>query len=270
MLCPQCNQAMTAGQRVWMCEECGYRAALAPDESTAPKVVPGLQRLPSLLAITLREYATETGQPVLQLHRLCDAIEVITRFCTIAALGELRRQVRGAPLPDGLVPILRNHIERPTLGRWKELLGAVVMHIDPMGALVVPELLGFVRDDLVPGLETGPAPTQAAPQTSKTTAGRRRGGEGLIDLRNTLVHGGAMPRAEASFYLDDAEWGAWLTRLAERLQFLGGTEVCYLADGTARRLVGPGPELGTVRPLSADLSLAFRDLNHPLGEGDRQ
>jgi hypothetical protein len=44
--------------------------------------------LPSVLAIPLAEYATET-HPVLRLHRLCDAAEIVTRFCTLVGLAEL-------------------------------------------------------------------------------------------------------------------------------------------------------------------------------------
>jgi hypothetical protein len=50
-----------------------------------------MAHLPSVIAITLAEYFQE-AHPVLGLHRLCDAVEALTKFLTVAALGEVRRQ----------------------------------------------------------------------------------------------------------------------------------------------------------------------------------
>ncbi|MCP6726078.1 hypothetical protein NL526_28880, partial [Klebsiella pneumoniae] len=72
----------------------------------------GLDALPSLLALPLHEYATETS-PVLRLHRLCDAVEILTRFCTIVAIGELRGPNDGN-LPEAILSELQPRIEMPT------------------------------------------------------------------------------------------------------------------------------------------------------------
>src|SRR5208337_3745012 len=104
-----------------------------------------------------------TEHPVMQLHRFCDAVELLTRFCTILALGELRQQRRGQALPDGLVPSLRDHLERPTFGQWKNLLKVVIGCLDRSAPLVVPELVSFVRNDLIPGLEAGPTTIRPTP-----------------------------------------------------------------------------------------------------------
>src|SRR5215813_4364024 len=126
MLCPDGHGPMTRGQRFWICEECGRRLPLgdmAPG-ATAPHLA-GLERLPSVVAIPLRQYA-ETSHPVLRLHRLCDAVEVLTRFCAVVALGELRALHGGQPLPGDLLRELRPLVERPTFGQWKDLLALLV------------------------------------------------------------------------------------------------------------------------------------------------
>jgi len=115
---------MTRGTKTWFCEECRHRTPLQVEQSGGTKSpwLENLDRLPNVLAIPLQEYTAETEHPVMQLHRFCDAVELLTRFCTILALGELRQQRRGQALPDGLVPSLRDHLERPTFGQWKNLL----------------------------------------------------------------------------------------------------------------------------------------------------
>src|SRR5262245_37468258 len=93
MQCPHCRAPMTQGKKSWICEECHHHEPLSPrtPPAAAPVVIElaGLERLPSVLALPLREYA-ETAHPVLRLHRLCDAVEILTRFCTLVALAEVR------------------------------------------------------------------------------------------------------------------------------------------------------------------------------------
>jgi len=81
-------------------------------------------RQPSVIAIPLAEYFRET-HPVMRLHRLCDAVEVLTKFLTVAALGELKRQLQGQPLPEALLKVLQPQIERPTFGQWLAMLLAL-------------------------------------------------------------------------------------------------------------------------------------------------
>jgi len=128
----------------------------------------------------------------------------------------------------------------------------------------VPELVSFVRNDLIPGLEAGPTTIRPTPPPDPAVGNIRRPskGEGLIDLRNLLAHGGAMTRSEARFYLSDGDWGTWLEHIVERLAFLSQTDLCYLSGGKAQRLVGPDAGLGEERPLSGGLRLALRELDH--------
>jgi hypothetical protein len=226
---------MLQGQKSWLCEECGQRLPLTP-----AGVRPELINLPSLLAIPLQEYATET-HPVLRLHRLCDAVEVLTRFCAVVALGEVRVRLGDEPLPQDLLRTLQPHIERPTFGQWRDMLQALLGSLRRGAPLVVPQLPDFVSGHLFLWLRGGDLHAE----------------ESLLALRNQLAHGGGMTRAAARNLLD--VWEPRLEALPSQLAFLAGAQVCHYTGGVTRRLVGPHHLTGEEVPLSADLGKALRD-----------
>jgi hypothetical protein len=239
---------MQVGQH-WVCGAHEQPVSVPVADSTSPAppspFTGQVARLPSILALPLHEFAAET-HPVLRLHRLCDAVEILTRFATIAALGELRMRLGDAPLPDDLLRELQPRIEYPTFGKWRGMLAAVTRAGRTLAGPVVPELSAFVEQHLLPALPGGE---------------RSRPEECLITLRNNLVHGGAMTRAEAARFL--ATWEPWLASVLPRLAFLEAVDLCHLADSTARRLVGPDAE-GPERVMSASLRYAVRALDDHL------
>ncbi|HJT77787.1 MAG TPA: ATP-binding protein, partial [Gemmataceae bacterium] len=246
--CDRCGHIwddQAAAQNDFCCyRRCG--GTLIPLQTSTPAIPASalperFDRLPSVLAIPLRQYATET-HPVQRLHRLCDAAEVLTRFLTIVALGELRARLGDAPLPEDVLQALRPRIERPTFGQWRDMLEALVRHLQRGEPLVVPELPEFVQQHWLPRLRGG----DALPE------------ESLVSLRNLLVHGGAMTRAAAAEYLE--VWEPSLAELQERLAFLTDGDVCHHVGGVARRLVGTDAAAQEV-PVSADLRLALAPLD---------
>jgi WD40 repeat protein len=236
--CDRCGRTWDdslAAENDFRCSRRCGGSLVGPGPSPADAKQPGhLARLPSVLAIPLRDYLTE-AHPVLRLHRLFDAGEILTRFLAVVALGELRRRAGGGPLPDDLLGVLRPQIERPTFGQWRTMLEALVRRLGPGEPLVVPELPGFVREQWLPRLAGGALPE-----------------ESLVGLRNLLVHGGAMTRAAASEFLET--WGPWLDGLPPQLAFLAEAEVFHHAGGALRRLAGP-TAAGEERPVPTDLSL---------------
>jgi WD40 repeat protein len=246
--CDRCGRVwddQLAGENDFRCSrKCG--GTLVPIQGQPPTVRLAwarerLARLPSVLAIPLHEYAAE-AHSVMRLHRLCDAAEILTRFLTIVALAELRGRLGGAPLPGEVLQVLQPQIERPTFGQWRNMLAALVQHVERGDPLVVPELPNFVQEHWLPLLPGGTAlPEQC-----------------LVSLRNLLVHGGAMTRARAAEFLDS--WQPRLEALLPRLEFLAGSDVCHHAGGVARRLAGPGAG-GEEVPLPADLRLALAPLD---------
>ncbi len=203
----------------------GSRNARPPRDCrpVEPPPSPDLTRLPSVLAIPLRDYFTE-DHPVLRVHRLCDAAEIVTRFLTILALGEVRRMRGDDPLPTRLLRELQPQIQRPTFGHWRRMLEVLTRELRRCNELVVPELPKFAGDRLLPLLPGG----QALPDQC------------LVSLRNELVHGGAKTGALALEYLE--RWEPELDLLVQRMSFLEDVEVCVIRNGAALRLTGPDVE----------------------------
>ncbi len=182
--CPRCGHPLLPGTQHWICEECGHKVPRsAPQAAAAPWV-----QFPSLLSLPLADYEREQ-QAVLKLHRLCDAGELFVRFCVTVALGELRQL--SPDLPPRAIAVLQEHIERPTFGRWLAMLRVLLEHLPPTLPLLVPDLLPFVRQTLLPALGGGDG--------GKSGEDPERN---LIDLRNLLCHGGAMRTEVAEHYLN--------------------------------------------------------------------
>jgi hypothetical protein len=240
-----------------------------------------LDRLPTVLAVPLHQFAT-AREPEQRLHRLCDAAEVLTRFCTVLAVAEARARDTRHRLPEPLVKVLGPTIQTPTFARWLGMardLGEFLA-AERTSPPVLQELPQFIREVL---LKTAPP-------------GNRFLDGSLVELRNTLAHGGAMSADLANYLLHgdptglprgaqpsvpgeaDAEeapeapaepppgptafpgWEAVLgdavTALADLLQ---GSRLCSFDGEAARLLLGREPA-GDEVPLSADLRLAFREM----------
>lgn len=267
MQCPNGHGPMTRGRRNWICEDCDCKVPLAP-QAAPPPALPAafpampcteqaLPQLPSLLAIPLQEMLHE-AHPVMRLHRLCDAVEILTRFLTVVALGEVRRGLgEEAPLPQELLTVLQDQIQRPTFGQWRNMLVALVQSPAIGGNPVVPELPGFLTGTFLPVL------FHAAPEEDSGEAGPPRAqdlpcpGDGgspggstpdtsIVALRNLLAHGGGMTRAAARRFLD--LWSPRLERVVEALAFLGEVCVSHVSRGFAWRLVGPEIQPGEPLP----------------------
>jgi hypothetical protein len=231
---------MTPGKRFWTCGDCGHSLPVGTPDLPGTPAADDLARLPSLLALPLREFAAER-HPVMRLHRLCDAVEILTRFCVLVALGDLRVRLGDRPLPDGLLDDLQPQIERPTFGQWKAMLRALLAALPRDNLLVLPELHDFARDHLLPLMPGG----KALPERC------------VIKLRNDLAHGGAMTQALARDYL--RLWEPRLEGLVSRLAFLGEAEVSFLAEDGPRRLLGPSTAAAAT-PVPTDLAQALRPL----------
>jgi hypothetical protein len=246
-----------------------------------------LDRLPGVLAIPLHEFVV-ADLPELRLHRLCDAFEIITRFCTALAVAEVRLLVEAPNLPEQLVKGLGPSILTPTFARWlglaKEL--ADFLARDRSNPVVLPGLPRFIRGVLL----------TAAPRDQRYLEAS------LLEMRNTLAHGGRLTGDMAEYLLHgdtsglgqgllppvppevDAEEaneegppvpagegpppGSWTFRgweavLGEAVtglaSLLDGCRVCSFDGETARDLTGLQPS-GAVVPLSADLRLTLRGL----------
>jgi tetratricopeptide (TPR) repeat protein len=139
-----------------------------------------LQRWPHVLAVPLAEYARESV-PYVKLHRLTDAAETLTRFCTVVALGDLHDRNPQQGFPEAVRQELQGKLDRPTFGAWRDLLRATVEALPYRGSRrrgVLAEMSAFVEQRLLPLLAD------------------------IIPLRNRLAHCGRLTEAEERGFLE--------------------------------------------------------------------
>jgi AAA ATPase domain len=213
--CPKCNEPLAAVGDFVVCATHGS----FPRELISNLGI--IQSLPFPLAITWADYLRETN-PFLKLHRLTDAIEILTRASTIVLVSDILRQL-GA-FPPALKALLAQKLSRPTFGAWKELVTACLEALPHDGGAVrcfIPELPAYIHETLLPLLGSN----DGAPEKT------------VIALRNLLAHGGRLSREMAERFLR-AHAGAALSAL-ERLSFLDAYElVASDAQGRLLRLRG--------------------------------
>lgn len=186
---------------------------------------PRLDRLPSLIAIPLAEYAAASAErePKLKLWNACDVVEFLLRVSVMAGVAEFRR---AGGLPPDVLSEVRRRIEKPTMGRWWGMAEAIARRLSPATA-VLPGLREFVLDVLGPFL-AGPA-------------GRPTAESSFLLLRNQLAHGGGVTAAYARRAL--ASWARRFEAVIEQASFLAdSTLVAREPDGTCAALRGPSGE----------------------------
>jgi len=185
---------MKRGKTFWTCLECGHQVYDAALRVAAP-AWPGsadLEKLPSGLALPWWEFRRE-AHAVMRLHRLCDTAEILTRFLTIVALGELRAANAGSLLPEVLNAV-SSQIERPTFGQWRDMLRALVARLPD--APVFSELAGFVQKELLSRMDSHGAEGEEAARHKN-----------IVVMHNAAVHGGPMSEQSARKYLNT--WEPW-------------------------------------------------------------
>ena len=206
--------------------DCGHTEPL-PAATTVGRA-PGsevalVDALPWILGNALRAQLTEVSHPIMRLHRLCDALEILTRFLTLVGWMDLRRS-RSGPFPKVLAAAFAKNISRPTFGMWAGMLREVATACRNEKGLLVPEISDFALNALLPRLGSGDKP----PETS------------VIALRNLLAHGGAMTH-DAAGPLLEAHEGPALT-LWEQARFLTELALGQVQSGRVIRLKGSDAE----------------------------
>ena len=169
---------------------------------------PKLETLPTFIALPLAEYLRE-AHPVLKLHRLCDAAELITRWFTIIALAELRRD--DGEWPKELLRHLQQQIERPTFGQWRNMLSTLLGAL-PNTGLVASGWISWAKTSFLPALNVT----------------LTHNVNNIIDLRNRLAHGGAIRIAWAEEML--LVYSSWIDKLIDTLITLPTIDVLAVAE----------------------------------------
>lgn len=160
-----------------------------------------LSRLPNIVALPLREYASEE-HPVAKLWSMCDTIELLLRLLVVVLVS--RQRERGG-LSEKTAESLSSLVESPTLGAW--FVMAQTLSKDADGLL--REAANFV-DGALRDLLYGPD----KPGTAETS---------LLRLRNRLAHGGGLTRREAGRLLQ--LWQSKFDQTVSAMQWLSGWEL---------------------------------------------
>ncbi|HEX2440307.1 MAG TPA: hypothetical protein VHT71_18485 [Methylomirabilota bacterium] len=115
-----------------------------------------IERLPHPLAVALRGHALEE-RPFVRAWRLCEAMEMLTRFLTATALAEIAAGMGEAGFPPALRRVMTSGLGRPTFGAWAAILREARAALPPSDRMLAPEL-GRAIDDVLDaiGLPTDP------------------------------------------------------------------------------------------------------------------
>ena len=158
-------------------------------KNTEPVITPSndlaalLKKLPKVIAIPLKEYASEDN-PGMKLWFACDAIELLIRLIVITEITDLNAK---GGIADSQLKQLSGKIEMPTLGAWMAM-AKVLTEGSERSSPLFPEFGEFVNGPLT-SLLYGPQ-NPGTPDTS------------FLALRNRLAHGGGLSRREAKRLLE--------------------------------------------------------------------
>lgn len=225
---------------MWECEDCETRFAddSLKDFLTASGDSFDLLGInsPSVIAVPILAYHREK-HPVMRLHRLCDAIEMLTRFATVVMMSPFRQENGEVQFPTGLENFLRSTIRRPTLGVWARMLEALVQETrkEPLSPLI-EKFVAFADSQLLPALL---GTKNDLSSVNSLPAEQFEDGEILksfIELRNVLVHGGAITNHVAAKYSEI--WEARLEEFWQFSRFLMETELVYVQTPVCLKLYG--------------------------------
>ena len=181
---------------------------------------PDLIGLPSVLYIPLRNHFEEQHQ-VMRLHRMCDAVEIVVRFLVIILLAEIRKLHNENNLPVSLTTFLKDRIEHPTFGQWKDVLVELLRVIKPESCLL-KGVSPFCEKTLLPDF--------FAPASDEIG--------NIIVLRNRIVHSGAVSTSYASSMND--RWQERIVGLVEGVSFLSCGSLCHMTKDGIFDLSGDG------------------------------
>ncbi len=221
------------------CPACGGPLAAADEEqlATAPPTVPvrdagwpadlSPSDMPTFLAHAWSALWTEE-HPRVRLNWLVDTAELSVRWVTAITLAEVLHQ-NGGRLPDEVAASIREHIERPTLGRWLAVLRELTQ-ARPATPLVAPKAFDLYAAAIEPGFRSD--------ESAATPS--------LLVLRNELAHGGGMSRAAAGRLLGIHLPGLEIL-MRPVVAATADLEVLAVAGARTERLRGLKPE-GCARP----------------------
>ncbi len=192
--------------------------------------------LPAPLAVVITEYANllpkdaDDSIHYAALHRMCDAVEIMLRFFSSALFAEILKR---GNFPSGIRSLLAAHIERPTMGKWLELLKETCRFLHESKFVVdFPKVMDFTSNILIKEVE-GNFPKRAVPEEERIK-------KAYLSLRNYLAHSGRLGNSAAK-KLHEIYKPRFLD-LCHSLEFLKGYSLLAVFSADVFNLTGVGPQ----------------------------
>lgn len=224
--CPVCGHGdvhFLVKRQEYLCQDCCHHWSLL----TWPAGIEP-NTLPTYLAVPLASLLAEP-HPRLRLHWLIDCAEIAVRWSVAVVLAQVLQADPGtgtSRLPETIAARIREHIERPTLGRWLHILAALSA-ARPTGSILAPAVFELHEQVFTPLFLRE---TQGG--TLETS---------FLILRNRLAHGAGVGAVLARTLL-----GAHEPRIIALLnavaQATAGIQVIAICGDHTERLAGPHPE----------------------------
>lgn len=234
--CPRCGSDETLASRSReraLCEACGFLSAAGdalPEAATGTTTdLLDLALAPTFLAHPLAAYRAE-AHPRLRLHWMVDVAELSLRWAVALALAEVGGA--GRVLPPKVAARIREHIERPTLGRWLMILRALTEG-RPAAPRLAPGVFELSAAAFEPAFRS-----EADGGTAETS---------LLVLRNRLAHGGGLASDKAAKLLE-AHRERFEALIERTVAATDELTLVGITAGQARRLRGPQPTLCPIPP----------------------
>ena len=168
----------------------GLQPLLDDSVSELPVYPDGLDPagLPCYLAHPWKEYWMEK-HPRVRLQWMVDLVEVAIRWVTAIVFADVLKGNDGV-LPSSVGAQIREHIERPTLGRWVAILRELSNAGGKLESPVAPEVHHLYEDSFKEFLGHGSKDSDATEHAS------------FLKLRNHIAHSGGFRKKVAEEYLD--------------------------------------------------------------------
>jgi len=190
--------------------------------------------MPTFLSSPAASFLDET-HPGARLHLLVDLAELSVRWSVALCLAEVLH-ANGGSLPEALSSRIRDHVERPTPGRWLGIL-CELCSAKPQAPLLASGAFELYSGEFEP-LFMGDRRT-AANELERS----------LLALRNRLAHGGGMSSGQARA-MTDVHLPGLEKVLAAVTSATAELKVVALSNGKAHHLSGIDPApMATPAPL---------------------
>ena len=199
--------------------------ASAPTSHAFGAVADMAARMPNIVALPLREYASEE-HPVAKLWAMCDTTELLLRLVVVVFVSKQREH---GGLSEKTAESLSSLVESPTLGAWFVMAQTLAKDADDSLRAAADYIEGPLKDLLY-----GPD----KPGTAETS---------LLRLRNRLAHGGGLTRREAARLLQ--LWQPKFDGTVNQLSWLSGWELVGRdREGNWLSLAGAEPATASFAP----------------------